>query len=156
MDSMLPGRCCRTNYRGRRQRLVWRWPSNATAALGLRELDHHVSCLHHGDRAHPWSQAKLIGCLTGNERNQPIWARLQLDLCHDPVFEHARDDALEMVACRSAHRRFRLDVSGRLRHEARELPPIDDALPTGGPDGGQPTAIGQPANAVDTDAEELC
>ncbi len=31
------------------------------------------------------------------------------------------------------------------------MPPIHDALPTSRPDRGQPTAIGQPANAVDAD-----
>ena len=83
------------------------------------------------------------------------WAALQLDLRHDPVFDHPRDDAPEMVACRSAHGRFWLDISRRLRHEACELPPIHDALATGRPDGGQPAAIGQPAHAVDTDSEQL-
>src|SRR5205823_10459798 len=79
---------------------------------------------------------------------------LHLDLGSDSIFDHPRHNAGEMVTGRAAHRRFRF-LLRRCRHESGQLPALDDALPTRGPDGRQAATVRQPAHAVDTDAKQL-
>src|SRR5947209_9092724 len=119
------------------------------------QLDDHVRGLDHRDRAYPGREAELVGRFTGNQGNEPMGAGLHLDLSHDAVFDNARDDAREMIAGGSADGGFWLGLGRGRRHEARELPPINDALATGRPDRRQPSAVGQPANTVDADAEQF-
>src|SRR6202035_5482968 len=60
------------------------------AGSGLREFDHDVGGLDHGDRAHPRREPKLVGGFSRNQRNQSVRTSLQLDLRHDPVPDDAR------------------------------------------------------------------
>src|SRR5213080_675658 len=82
------------------------------------QLDDHVCCLEHRDRAHAGGEAELVGRLAGNQRHNPMWAGLHLDLRHNAILDDARHDARKVIARRPSDRRLRFDVGGCRRHEA--------------------------------------
>src|SRR2546422_9054638 len=128
-------------------------PRTGTSAPG--QLDDHVGCLDHRDRANAGGEAELVGRLPRNERHEPVRAGLHLDLRHDAVLDDASHDARKEIAPGSADGGLRFQIRRGRRHEARELPPINDALAAGRPYRRQPAAVRQPANAVDADTEQL-
>src|SRR2546423_355001 len=120
-----------------------------------RQLDDHVRSFDHGDRANAGGEAELVGCLPGNERNEPVRAGLNLDLRHDAILDDASHDARKVIARGSPDGGFRFQLRRVRHHVARELPRIDHALAACRPDGRQPTAVGQASNAVDADTQQL-
>src|SRR2546421_11545662 len=81
------------------------------------QLDDHVRCLDHRDRADAGGEAELVGRLAGNQRHNPMWAGLHLDLRPNAILDDARHDARKVIARRPSDRRLRFDVGGCRRHE---------------------------------------
>src|ERR1700681_3245902 len=93
-------RCCRHPHT---RQAIPRPPAKtldhaSTPPSATRQLYPYVGCLDRCDRYDSWLQPELVSGFACDQRHDPVWARLDLDLGCDAVLDHARDDADKAVA----------------------------------------------------------
>src|SRR5437879_9674851 len=126
----------------------------ASTRLITRQLDLYVGRLDDGDCGHAGFAVELVDRLTRQQRDEAMWAGLDLDLRREPVLDHARDDAREPIAGGLLDGLIALVRSPWPRNRRQRLA-FDETLSPWRAHRDEPPVVDHAAHGIDADTEHL-